>query len=312
MRKKIFFIVCVLFLSSVFVVSSIIAAHGVAVQKMNGQIKDNGPSELITDEAGTQEQDDEDMEKSKVGTPDEHDCYPSAGYRWCESKQKCLRVWEEDCPPAGDTEDSNNGQSAVKEQNKDQTDLGQTAGDGSLRLNAAQVERARNVSELKTIISEKKGEFAEEIKSIEDKGKQQAYQNQNIVREAVHTFLAAEDIMPGIGEQVSEIAREFNNSVGVTLQAEEKIRTRSKIKTFFFGGNGEAARSIGEQVDKNQPKIEELKTLKNECLSCQDEIRAILQEQIANMEQEHQRLRQLVVEEQSRKGIIGWIVGLFK
>ena len=61
-----------------------------------------------------------------------------------------------------------------------------------------------------------------------------------------------------------------------------------------------------------QPKIEELKTLKNECLSCQDEIRAILQEQIANMEQEHQRLRQLVVEEQSRKGIIGWIVGLFK
>ncbi len=28
---------------------------------------------------------------------DEHGCKPSAGYSWCEEKQKCLRVWEEDC-----------------------------------------------------------------------------------------------------------------------------------------------------------------------------------------------------------------------
>jgi hypothetical protein len=29
---------------------------------------------------------------------DEHGCIPSAGYSWCDSKQKCLRPWEEDCP----------------------------------------------------------------------------------------------------------------------------------------------------------------------------------------------------------------------
>jgi len=29
---------------------------------------------------------------------DEHGCIGSAGYTWCESKQKCLRIWEEDCP----------------------------------------------------------------------------------------------------------------------------------------------------------------------------------------------------------------------
>ena len=28
---------------------------------------------------------------------DEHGCIPSAGYSWCESKQKCLRQWEEKC-----------------------------------------------------------------------------------------------------------------------------------------------------------------------------------------------------------------------
>jgi len=32
------------------------------------------------------------------GDKDEYGCIPSAGYVWCESKQKCLRLWEEDCP----------------------------------------------------------------------------------------------------------------------------------------------------------------------------------------------------------------------
>jgi len=31
------------------------------------------------------------------GDRDAHGCIPSAGYSWCEAKQKCLRVWEEQC-----------------------------------------------------------------------------------------------------------------------------------------------------------------------------------------------------------------------
>src|SRR4030042_3802184 len=32
------------------------------------------------------------------GRKDEHGGLTPAGYSWCEQKQKCLRVWEEDCP----------------------------------------------------------------------------------------------------------------------------------------------------------------------------------------------------------------------
>jgi hypothetical protein len=32
------------------------------------------------------------------GETDDHGCYLMAGYNWCESKQKCLRRWEEECP----------------------------------------------------------------------------------------------------------------------------------------------------------------------------------------------------------------------
>ncbi len=36
-------------------------------------------------------------EKLIGGDKDEHGCIGSAGYTWCESKQKCLREWEEPC-----------------------------------------------------------------------------------------------------------------------------------------------------------------------------------------------------------------------
>ena len=35
------------------------------------------------------------------GDSDVHGCKASAGYSWCESKQKCIRMWEEDCTCAG-------------------------------------------------------------------------------------------------------------------------------------------------------------------------------------------------------------------
>lgn len=36
-------------------------------------------------------------ENAVGGDLDEHGCKPLAGYTWCETKQKCLRVWEEPC-----------------------------------------------------------------------------------------------------------------------------------------------------------------------------------------------------------------------
>lgn len=40
-------------------------------------------------------------EKRIGGERDVHGCLVPAGYSWCESKQKCLRTWEEECPISG-------------------------------------------------------------------------------------------------------------------------------------------------------------------------------------------------------------------
>jgi len=37
-------------------------------------------------------------EKSVGGETDEHGCLLMAGYTWCETKDKCIRNWVEECP----------------------------------------------------------------------------------------------------------------------------------------------------------------------------------------------------------------------
>lgn len=38
--------------------------------------------------------------QSVGGQQDAHGCLTGAGYTWCESLGKCVRPWEEQCPPA--------------------------------------------------------------------------------------------------------------------------------------------------------------------------------------------------------------------
>lgn len=37
------------------------------------------------------------LKNSYGSNRDEHGCIPSAGYKWCEDQQRCLRPWLEPC-----------------------------------------------------------------------------------------------------------------------------------------------------------------------------------------------------------------------
>jgi len=60
------------------------------------------------------------------GDRDSHGCIGSAGYTWCEEKQKCLRTWEEQCVITVNDEDDLKTaikQAIVTKRNADQDDL---------------------------------------------------------------------------------------------------------------------------------------------------------------------------------------------
>jgi len=171
--------------------------------------------------------------------------------------------------------------------------------------------RAKNINELKEIMQTKKLQLQKELKKLSPRIKK-VYQNQNKVREAIHSLIATEDLTGKIGPQISAIAQEFNNSVQATIKAEEKIQQRNRFIKFFTGGDREGAEKILQEVEQNQGRIQKLKQLKKNCIDCDEEITTMLQEQVQNMEQEQKRLQQVATTEKKIKGVWGWVKGLFR
>lgn len=161
------------------------------------------------------------------------------------------------------------------------------------------------MEQIQTMIQQRQQEMNQEIQGMTS-SKQKTYQNQNQVRLAVHALLAMENLTGGIGKNVSAIAREFNNSIQATLRAEERIQTRSGLVRLFVGGDEKAAEEIEQEVNRNRLRIQQLIQYMNNC-DCGQQVKAMLQEQIQNMEQEQNRLEQLAQKEKSSKGLLGWI-----
>jgi len=165
--------------------------------------------------------------------------------------------------------------------------------------------QARDADELKEMIQQRQQEMSQEMAGLDEK-QQNIYQNQNKVRTAVHSLLAMENLAGNKGARISEIAREFNNSVQATIRSEEKIESKGSLSRMLTGGDAEAAGELERQTIQNRLKIQELNQLKNEC-ECDPEVKAMMQEQINNMEQEQARLEQLAQSEKQSKGLIGWL-----
>lgn len=183
------------------------------------------------------------------------------------------------------------------------------AANESLISSIATQAMARNVSELKEMVAEKKAELNQSITGLE-RALQNVYENQNKVALAVHTLLLMENLTGGIGQNVSAIAREYNNSVQATISAEERIATRNAIVRFFMGGDEQAAAEIENETAQNHVKIQELKQLKEEC-NCTEEVKAVIEEQIGSMKIEEARLNEVAQSEQENKGVFGSIVSFF-
>ena len=158
-------------------------------------------------------------------------------------------------------------------------------------------------------IKERVGEKARaRTQSLEGMGEaaRKARQNQNRVRATVEALHQLGNVSGGIGEQVSEVAKEFNNSLKKTVEAEEQIHKKSGFARFFTGGAEKAAKDIQNQTETNQQRIQELKQLHGQC-DCAEPVKEMLRKQIQELEQEQQRLRNIAQEERQKKGLLGWM-----
>ena len=111
----------------------------------------------------------------------------------------------------------------------------------------------------------------------------------------------------GIGSQVSEYARQFNNSLQAQIQAEERIEKRNAVVRFFAGGDQAAAATLEQETVRNQERIQEMQQLITQCQDCDARIMELLQAQLQEMEGVQTRLQLLAVKEKQDRGIFGWL-----
>ena len=194
--------------------------------------------------------------------------------------------------------------------NNVQTQAQNQGDNNAVMIQARQQIKAQTATELKQMIQEKKQAMAQELDEMKEERKS-VRQNQNEVMLAVHSLLVSEELVGGIGPQVSEIAREFNNSIQATILAEEKINSKSKFVKFFMGGDDEAADEIEQEVNASRENIRNLNQLIREC-ECDEEVRNIIREQLENTEQEQNRLEKIAKNEKAKKGLFGWIKNIFR
>jgi opacity protein-like surface antigen len=209
-------------------------------------------------------------------------------------------------PGAGQTNAFANGSAvangtALQLQNQT-TNTNQPMGTG---VQQHQQEKEQLKNELQLRIVQKQQQLDGELANM-TATEQTVYRNQNAVRLAVHTFLAMGEVDGGIGQNVSAIARDYNNSIQASIRAEERIESRSGFVRFFAGGDEGAAAELERLRLENQERIQELNRLIGDC-DCDEETKALLQEQLRNMEEEQIRLRQLAARENADKGLLGWI-----
>ena len=111
----------------------------------------------------------------------------------------------------------------------------------------------------------------------------------------------------GIGSQVSEYARQFNNSLRAQIQAEERIENRNAVVRFFAGGDQAAAGTLEQETVRNQERIREMQQLITQCQDCDAQIMELLQAQLQEMEGVQTRLQLLAAKEKQDRVIFGWL-----
>ncbi|WP_209630917.1 hypothetical protein [Methanofollis sp. W23] len=132
------------------------------------------------------------------------------------------------------------------------------------------------------------------------------WKDQNQVRTAVHALLAMEEREGGIGENISAIAREFNNSIQTRMMAEQQIQERQGLTRTLFGGDQEAVAALRSHLNQTSEQIRTMQQLV-ETSACDNQTRTLLMEHLAVMEEDQARLSALVQNETVDQGLFGWL-----
>ncbi|OGM89350.1 hypothetical protein A3J77_02200 [Candidatus Wolfebacteria bacterium RBG_13_41_7] len=134
-------------------------------------------------------------------------------------------------------------------------------------------------------------------------------EHRSAVSDFVQGLLSVADREGGIGQQVKIIAQQQNQSASTTTQAVEKIQTRSKIKTFFFGSDYKNLGALRSEMVQTRNRLEQLNRLMENIQNEGDKTE--LQNKIQTLEQEQEKINEFLEANENKFSLFGWFTRLF-
>ncbi len=158
-----------------------------------------------------------------------------------------------------------------------------------------------------TIRQKDRDTFFQQVSQLEQNLSRDQDRDQAHVDLALSTFAIAGSVTGGAGPELSRLAGEINQSLAAAYQAEQQMSTRSSFMRKLIGGDRDAAGLLIQSADQNQQRIQEMEQLLATCSDCDPQVRVKLEEQVQTLSQEQNRLLTLGQQEQSDRGLFGWL-----
>jgi len=125
----------------------------------------------------------------------------------------------------------------------------------------------------------------------------------------VETLLTNKTMKGGIGEQVKQVATEQKQAQEQVKSNLNQVENRKGLLKSLIGPDYKALKSMEDQVEANQLRIEKLMELKTQ-LSNQSDV-AMIEATIQALTEQNTQLQETVTDESQSKSMFGWLFRYF-
>ncbi|MBL7150666.1 hypothetical protein ISS86_01940 [Candidatus Microgenomates bacterium] len=187
--------------------------------------------------------------------------------------------------------------------------LSQGQGNQTQNQNKVQIQNQGEDKQLQVNTQEQENLQANE-ESVGTQGRSEnARQHMNVVDETVEELLTTQGAKGGIGQQVSELAREQKQSQQEIEGELDKLDSRRGWMKRLFGPDYKAIKNLNRQMEQNQLRIQQLQQLQNQAANQADETQ--LQEAVQALVEQKTSLEEQIQAEEQVGSLFGWLVRLF-
>lgn len=155
---------------------------------------------------------------------------------------------------------------------------------------------------------ESQSQTAGQPKSIAPRS-ETARERMSVVAQAVEELLTTQGAKGGIGEQISQVAREQKLAQQEIEEGVENLETRPDWLEKIIGPDYRAVGSLRQQIEQNRMRIQQLEQLQNQLINQADQNQ--VQEAIQAMVGQNTALEEHVGAKEKVGSVFGWLFRLF-